>query len=79
MSVVKGRQNHLLSMVLDVSYLSPGEGDLRRQLVVEFVNVQPKGIHSNPQLRSLLILNIHVFTSEFMLTTKRTQEIYEMG
>ena len=43
-------------MVLYVSDLAPGEGDLGGQSIVLLVNVQPKGIHSHPQLRTLLIL-----------------------
>lgn len=47
---------HLLAVVLDVPDLPPGEGDLGREPIIKLIDVQAKGVHTQPELGPLLIL-----------------------
>ncbi len=44
----------------DVAYLGPGEADLGRELVVLLVDVEAERVHAQPQLRTLLVLDLEV-------------------
>ena len=48
--------SHFFPVVLHISDLPPGEGDLGRELVFSLVDIQPKSIDSKPQRRALLVL-----------------------
>lgn len=53
------RLANLFPMVLNVPDLSPGKRYLGRQLVILFVDVKPKGIHTHPQLCAFLVLELY--------------------
>ena len=59
--LINGLDNKLLVVERDVADLAPREPDLGSELVqVPLVDVEPQGVHTQPQVRALLVLDAEV-------------------
>ena len=61
--LVDGFDDKLFVIEGDVSDLTPGEANLGGKLVFFLIDIEPKSIHSQPQLRPLLVLDGEVVDS----------------
>ena len=71
--LVDGLDDKLLVVERDVSDLAPREPNLRGELVFLLVDVEPEGIHTQPEVCALLVLDGEIVDSVHLQVLRNLQ------